>query len=679
MVLPEGEGGRQTLVEEDVWEADAPAGKLVTVEYQDVVLKARHVRAEIKRKVVTADGDVEVRQGNNVLRGERIDLDLESKTGVVTAGSVDLDGGIHLKGELIAKVGPRTFTLEGASLSSCEGAHPAWEFRFTRGRVTLDDYARLTAVHWRLGGVPLLYLPYMLWPALRDRASGFLIPAIGYSSSRGGLLGLSYFQTLGRSADATFLLEPYSKGPIGMGVELRARASEGTAFEGTYYAARDTTLETDWGWKTRGLLKADDLARGLRGVASWLDFSSIEFFQAWERDFGLSATRSVRSEAFLTWTRDPVSANLRWNREDALFGSYDVITERRPVLELRLRPTPLLDQHVFAEADVSAGILRAERGLGQPSGQYDRVDVYPRVNVPLSPLPWLSSQASAGYRFTSYGASVSPDGTTLLDDRYDRGFFTAGLELVGPSFSRIFESGFGPFTRLKHVLEPRFDWTYVTQPDGLEKTPQFDTVDFMRPENSMRYALVQRLLAKGKSGAAQEIGSLEIGRTYYFQFPPVSTNSGILTPQSNSPLDVILRVAGGAGLNLDARTTFDESVSRMTQVSVTASASGRDRALAFSLFTSRPAGDSPSSTQLRLVGGTPIVPKKLRVDLQVAWDFSGHKLLEGRGLLTYEAACFKILAEYRDLRIGVAPSRDVRIGISLKNIGSFLDVPISLP
>ena len=52
---------------------------------------------------------------------------------------------------------------------------------------------------------------------------------------------------------------------------------------------------------------------------------------------------------------------------------------------------------------------------------------------------------------------------------------------------------------------------------------------------------------------------------------------------------------------------------------------------------------------------------------------------EGRGLLTFEASCFKILAEYRDLRIGTTPSRDVRLGISLKNIGSFLDVPISLP
>ena len=89
------------------------------------------------------------------------------------------------------------------------------------GRVTLDDYAKLKTVVFRLGGIPLLYTPYLLWPALRDRASGFLIPGIGYSSSRGAFLGLSYYQVLGRSADATVTTDLYTKEFFGLGTELR--------------------------------------------------------------------------------------------------------------------------------------------------------------------------------------------------------------------------------------------------------------------------------------------------------------------------------------------------------------------------------------------------------------------------------------------------------------------------
>ena len=103
------------------------------------------------------------------------------------------------------------------------------------------------------------------------------------------------------------------------------------------------------------------------------------------------------------------------------------------------------------------------------------------------------------------------------------------------------------------------------------------------------------------------------------------------------------------------------------------------RSLSLSLYDSKPVGVPASSAQLRLSGGTPILPNRLRFDVQGAYDLSQSKLLEVRSLLTIEASCFKILVEYRDLRVGVAPSRDVRVGLSLKNVGSFLDFPVSLP
>jgi hypothetical protein len=59
--------------------------------------------------------------------------------------------------------------------------------------------------------------------------------------------------------------------------------------------------------------------------------------------------------------------------------------------------------------------------------------------------------------------------------------------------------------------------------------------------------------------------------------------------------------------------------------------------------------------------------------VEANYDVERGKMLEWRSLLTWEASCFKILGEYRDLRIGAIPTRDYRIGINLKNIGSFLD------
>ncbi|MGZ6989071.1 MAG: hypothetical protein ACXVH0_08940, partial [Thermoanaerobaculia bacterium] len=118
--------------------------------------------------------------------------------------------------------------------------------------------------------------------------------------------------------------------------------------------------------------------------------------------------------------------------------------------------------------------------------------------------------------------------------------------------------------------------------------------------------------------------------------------------------------------------------------SMTAVLSGKDRTLALSLFDSHPviipaALDSGASAQLRVSGGMPILPKRLRFDVEANYDLTTGRMLESRSLLTLQAACFKILAEYRDLRTGDVPSRDFRVALTLKNVGSFLDFTGSLP
>ena len=68
----------------------------------------------------------------------------------------------------------------------------------------------------------------------------------------------------------------------------------------------------------------------------------------------------------------------------------------------------------------------------------------------------------------------------------------------------------------------------------------------------------------------------------------------------------------------------------------------------------------------------------MRFDVQGNYDLSLGKWLESRYLLTFDGSCFRVLTEYRDLRITGVPSRDFRIALTLKNIGSFLDFTGSL-
>ncbi|MFI5119876.1 MAG: LPS-assembly protein LptD [Thermoanaerobaculia bacterium] len=682
---PGGPQGRQTFIEEDLFTADAPPGKFVTIEYQDLKLTAHSVHGSLKKKTVVAEGDVTFEQGASSMCGARLELDLVEKTGVLTGGHMDLEGGLHLTGATLAKVGPRTFSLTDGVVTSCEGADPAWKFKVKSGSVTLEEFARLKSVTFSMGGVPLLWVPYLIWPALRDRASGFLIPGLGYSSTRGGYFGMSYYWAISRSADATFSGDFYTKGYYGLGTELRARPSDGTRFEGTYYTIYDPTVQHTQ-WQTIGRLVSNDLGPKLRAVVTWIDFSDPTFFQSFNTNFALSSLRTIGSEAFVTWSPDPFALNLRITRQEALgYGTGDIVNERLPMLEASLRPTPFFGQAVFVEASGQAGLLSTNRGDGLPAGTYGRFDLFPKVNVPFSLFPWLSLEGTGGVRLTSYGKSLSADGTSLEDVRYTREALSTEVALTGPAFSRLFEGKLGPFTRFKHVIEPRVVWDYLAGRDDFSPTPLFDEIDSLVPTNLIRYSLLQHLLAKGNEGGSREIASFEIARSYYVRLPGEGTAIGpVLDAQRSSPWDFILRVNATSALNLDVRTTWDSHADQVTAASVTAVLSGAERTLALSLFDSHPVVipaslDPGASAQLRISGGVPILPKRLRFDVEANYDLTKGRMLESRSLLTVQAACFKILAEYRDLRTGNVPSRDFRVALTLKNVGSFLDFTGSLP
>ncbi|MFI5182316.1 MAG: LPS-assembly protein LptD [Thermoanaerobaculia bacterium] len=684
---PEGPPGRQTFVGESTYEAEAPAGKFVTITYQDIRLTARKVRYNLEKKTIVAEGDVVLEQGKSRLTGERIDFDLAEKVGVVTDAKLDLEGGVHLRGALLSKVGPRSFTMTDARITGCEGEEPAWEFTTKRGRFTLEEYAHFSATTFRMGGVPLLYLPWLVWPVLRERASGFMIPVIGYNSNRGGYLGLSWYWAISRSTDATFVGDLYTKGWYGLGAEFRARPSAGTRFDGLYYTVWDPGSSA-WQWKTTGTFVADDIGPRLRGVVNWLDYSDLNFWQGFETSFDLASIRSVGTNAFLTWNPDPLSFNFRYSSEKAILGDSEVILEREPALEAVLRPIPIFSQTAFVEATGQAGLLHADRGDGQPSGTYGRFDLFPSVSVPLPIAPWLSAQASGGARLTSYGKSLDSTGTILLPDSYNRLYGTAGLELTGPSFSRIFDVAWGDVTKIKHVIEPRIDYSYQSDPGDLARTPLFDEIDAVTATNTVRYAIVQRLLAKTEKGSAREVASFEIGQNYYFTLPGAGTSFGPSPLASKlGTLDAILRVVAGSGFNFDGRSSWDVEANQLTSASVTGNWTKGDASVALSYFYSNPVTAPPppdveipssTSSQIRFYGGAPILKNLLRFDVAANYDLTQGKMLESRYLLTFQGSCYKILVEYRDIRIGTIPSRDFRIGLNLKNIGNFLDVRGSL-
>jgi LPS-assembly protein len=688
----------------------------VLIEYQDVRITADSARYDFPTKTATLVGHVVIDQGPTRMSGDRGTFQIEAKTGKLENATADLAPTYHVIAKSIEKIGDATYRVTDGIFTACDVPKPDWSFRLSEAVITLDDYARMKNVTFRARSVPLLYTPYLIWPTKEDRASGLLVPGVGYSSSRGAYLGLTQYWVSGRSTDLTSSVDLYSKGTIGVGEEFRWTPTPESAGVFQAYAVHDTdatvcvplseapvtggtactlpdgtagvyTVKTKDRWKVRLDHVSDDLPWGFRGVVAIRDYSDQEYLQDFERSFALSSARQILSRAFLTKNFGDDSVNLRFERSETFFGTT-VTQERLPSLEFSRRTSRIGESPLFFALESSASWLYINRGPNLPRGDYARADVHPTLSLPWKRIPWLSVTARVGGRFTEYTDSTDSAQTRFVGETLTRKYGEAGVSIVGPSFSRIFDAEIGPYGKFKHVIEPRIDYSWVSQVSTPERIPEYDEVDLALGMNQIRYAIVNRLLARSsdpKKGAAAEIASLEIAQTRYFTLPQnlLENSSTFSQPivSKTGPVEATLRVAPGPSFHLDGRLSYDSGASQVTGTSLSAAYTWKTSFLNATWFASRPvltaplpAGSpSPDSDQFRLAAGVDI-SKAFRIDTQLNYDARQKLLLEDRSLLTFRASCFSVFLEVRQLRLPPTPRRDIRFVINLKDIGTLLDM-----
>ena len=617
----------------------------VELKYQDVLLRAAEVSIDLDTKEVTAMGDVVIDQGPTRLTGSTATYDLDTKTGVLRNATGSAPDGIRFSGEQVSKVGEDVYEIDEGVFTSCEGPSPAWSFRIGHGRIRLEDYARVRNVSMRVKNAPVFYLPYVVWPTKTERASGFLVPKVGNSNDRGTYLGLAYYQVLGRSWDTTLFADLYTKDYLAAGQEVRYHPTEGTQGRLRGWAI-DDPLRDDIRWKVRWDHDTRDLPFGMRGVAALEDYSDPDFFRDFERGLDDKARSSIYSEAYVSGNWGSHSLNVLADRRQTFIPDpvQDQVIELQqlPEIEYRLRPTRVARLPLYVSLESAAHYLSMDRGPTLDA-QYGRFEMAPRVRIPLSPAPWLSMSLVAGERVTWYGDTIGivDQQQAFLGESLTRTIPNAGLEIIGPSFSRIFggkraaataaagaaapppaagaaaegaaaadvppapwaadadddplpgaRAGSGPgsdheaedeagFLRYKHVVEPRLEWTYSGEFEEQDNVPVFDELDPVGAlgRNVGRFALINRLLAKpAGAGAAREIFSLEVRRDYSFDDEAPLEGNLLSENSAAGPVEAILRAYPTRRFGLRLDADYSMLFSQLTSLRASGNFSlGRQR------------------------------------------------------------------------------------------------------
>ncbi len=227
--------------EKDAWEVEAleltydqekdlyTAVGEVVLKKGDRILKAD--RAWINRRTLMAEakGNVALTAGGDELKGEELTVDLKRQIGEVKNGRLFLkQNNVHVTGREIHKTGESSYRVVDGTLTTCDGEKVPWQIRAKELTVTFEGYGHIWHSTFRVQGQPVLYVPYMVFPAKTKRQSGLLLPDPGYSERDGLTLTLPIYWVLSDPADITFYEHVMSRRGFMQGVEFRYLLSPGS-------------------------------------------------------------------------------------------------------------------------------------------------------------------------------------------------------------------------------------------------------------------------------------------------------------------------------------------------------------------------------------------------------------------------------------------------------------------
>ncbi len=216
----------------------------VRIVYQNQYFEADFVTLDLHKKQAQLKGHVKVQTPQYQIGGQEIKLDYEASQGLIYNGYVQSNN-IRFQGNLIEKMSDTEFFVADADYTTCSNCPATWSFQGSQIKAELGGYAYLKNTTFKVGGVPVFWLPYLAVPLKSNRQTGLLPPEIGYIPNRGVIITESLFYASSRSDDFTFTFKNYALGGLKPLIEYRYALSNYSF--GTINTAflRDSVFATD--------------------------------------------------------------------------------------------------------------------------------------------------------------------------------------------------------------------------------------------------------------------------------------------------------------------------------------------------------------------------------------------------------------------------------------------------
>jgi LPS-assembly protein len=464
-------------------------------------------------RIAELSEDVRFEFGGDILTGEQGIFDLENQTGKITKGSLFLsENHYYISGDVMEKTGENSYLVKNCELTTCDGIKPAWSITGSELKVTVEGYGTVKHAAFRVRGIPLLYVPYMIFPAKTNRQSGLLPPRFGYSSRNGFEAEVPFFWAISDQTDATFYQRYISRRGYMQGLEFRYLLDEdsGGDFEFDIMSDKEEKdLSNPEDVEISPFPRSNDTRYWFKGKADQAlplgfearldadyvsDQDYLREFQEGLYGFGARPDLVKEFGRPLEEKRSPFrTSNFRLSRDHDDYSLQALATyHQRPEdpsddqtaqplggLNFILLPEQVMNFPMFFSLNSDYDYVWREEGQ-----KGHRASVSPGLRFPLWLGPYLEFEPS--FRYT-YNVQWLDEDTESADRQYKR-VYEAGATLL-TSLERVYDFNWWGAKRLKHQIRPAISYTYRVPQDEEEESPWFEPVDVDGKINRVAFSL----------------------------------------------------------------------------------------------------------------------------------------------------------------------------------------------
>ncbi|MGC8718988.1 MAG: LPS-assembly protein LptD [Thermodesulforhabdaceae bacterium] len=520
------------IKEEDVYKAEG-----------HVVLQSGSRRIEADRAVfykkeglVRLYGNVLISYGEDWLRGEYVIWDLERQTGYIEHGKAYFPKNhFYVEAERIEKTGSNEYRLDRGFVTTCNPSSPDWSIGYKHLYLPSSGMAQARNVTFRVGSVPVIFVPWVMVPVNVQRQSGILQPIFGFSDLNGFLTEVPYYMVISQDQDATFFAQAMQKRGIMGGIEYRwnnARWGEGIFLTNYMRDLADadsvrahgfSMSERDRFWiRGRALIDfpynvearlnldmvsdRDFMSEFTRGSPSF-QYTDTAFRTFLGTGLLIDKTRTARESnayIFKKWEDTDLSLDLHyWDENDA--SLKDVTMQQLPSLSFDVGSSPLLrDIPLYYSVRSSVTQYWLEEGA-----MGTKILLSPEISLPKQ----IASTINTRTTFLLHNALYRTDKEISKETEDLTGRAVPYLETeANVRLEREYDVNFWNVASVVHNISPFVAYEYAPKVEE-KNIPAFDESNSLFYTNRIRYG-VQSFLMANRGNSSEEWARVKVFQYY---------------------------------------------------------------------------------------------------------------------------------------------------------------------